>query len=65
MLQNSFGADGFGNEEAERAILENWGIFLGFLVYTVFVIAENDDEGFGTHRITVFVVFNHEDTHGR
>ena len=55
LLKNTFISNCLGSEEAERRVLEHRCITLRLAVNAIFMITEDNDAGFGTMGVAVFV----------
>jgi len=64
LLENAFFADGFGCEETEGGVLEDWCIAFGLCVVPVFKISKHDDARFGSVGFAIFIEFDTDDAHG-
>jgi hypothetical protein len=62
-LENTFSSDSFSKEKAKGAILEDGGVALGFVIDSIFKVAQDYDTGFGAKWVAIFVVLDNEDTH--
>jgi hypothetical protein len=63
LLQYPLGSDSLSEKEAKRAVFKNRCVALRFLVDSVLKISQNNDTRFGTKRVSIFVVFDHQNAH--
>jgi hypothetical protein len=63
LLENTFVFDSFGTEKAEGRVFEDGGVLLRLAVIAVFIVAKDDNTGFGSVRMAIFVGLDDKDTH--